>query len=108
MDSAARQRDAGDVTKERHRWLGWPVWVVSALLIVAAVTGTAGPVSVIWALGTISVGVSIAGIYLSGLLGAARRKEQHPGTGKAPQRPDEGSCTPADSTAGQGPGAGTG
>ena len=92
------------MTEQRHTWLGWPLWLVSVLLIVAAVTGSAGPVSVIWALGTISVGVSIAWIYLSGLLGAARRGEQHPVTGEALQRPDEESGTPADTTAGQAPG----
>lgn len=38
--------------------------MVSALLIAAAVTGSAGPVEVIWLLGTISVGVSMAWIVL--------------------------------------------
>ena len=100
------------MTERRHTWLGWPLWVVSVLLILSAVTGSAGPVQVIWALGTISVGVSIAWTYLRGWLGAGRRREQQPLIGEPSQppddakQPDEGSSPPADATAGQGPGAG--
>jgi hypothetical protein len=66
-------------------WLGWPLWLVSAALVLAAVTGSAGPIEVIWALGTVSVTASIVWIYLRGWFGGARRGDR-PAKGDQPSR----------------------
>jgi hypothetical protein len=71
-------------------WLGWPLWLVLAALVLAAVTGSAGPIEVIWALGTISVTAWVAWHYLRGWMGTARRGH-HPTEGEQPcQTSDEG------------------
>jgi hypothetical protein len=69
-------------------WLGWPLWLVSAALVLAAVTGSAGPVAVIWALGTISVTAWVVWSYLRGWIGSARRGGQ-PSEGEQPSRPSD-------------------
>lgn len=47
-----------------QKWLGWPLWLVTAVLILGAVTGSAGPIQVIWLLGLLWITASIARIYL--------------------------------------------
>jgi hypothetical protein len=55
------------------------MWLVSGLLVLAAVTGSAGPIQVIWFLGTISVAVGIAWSYLRGWFGGSRRDRRSEG-----------------------------
>ena len=88
-------RDAGGVAGSRQTWLGWPLWLVSALLVVSAVTGSAGPIEVIWLLGTISVAVSIAWVHLRGWTGGARSTDDRSLSASPPQQPAAQGSPPA-------------
>ncbi len=90
-----------------QKWLGWPVWLVTALLIVSALTGTAGPIQVLWLLGTIWVTASIVGIYLGRLRPGRRGRAQPEDTGRG-QAPTEAPGSPVSHPGGTGSGTSQG
>jgi hypothetical protein len=83
-----------------HKWLGWPLWLVTAVLVLSAVTGSAGPIQVIWALGLLWVAASIARMYLGGLRRRPRDQSRLEGDDRA--KPTDSPAPPASHAGGQG------
>jgi hypothetical protein len=100
-----------------QKWLGWPLWLVTAVLFLSAVTGSAGPIQVIWVLGLIWITGSIAGIYLGrwrrGTPGpdhseADHSEADHSAQDLSAQPPGEDQGSTAGHTPGLGPGPSAG
>jgi hypothetical protein len=89
MAAAVRGRDAGEVRERPGTWLGWPVWLVVAIIIVAAMTGSGAPVDVLLLLGSIGVVVMLVEAAIAGWVQRRWRQGAQADPGPGPDAGDE-------------------